>query len=69
MYDLLIGKGTRVEVEAPQGSFYDGKRGTVVEVMDRTAFVTLDGMTHPITFGLSELVGLAGGLLRLDVAP
>lgn len=69
MYDLPISKGTRVEVAAPQGSVYDGKRGTVVRIEPHltggTAFVMLDGMTHSVTFGLTELVALAGGLLVL----
>lgn len=63
---MQIDRGTRVEVATTQGSAYDGRRGTVTRVEDRTAFVAMETGPAVMPFGLTELMPLAGGLLGAD---
>ncbi len=48
---------TRVRINSPQGSRYDGREGVVVRTVDRTVFVRLSSLTGDVTlpFGLTEL--------------
>ena len=48
---------TRVQIESPAGSVYGGRRGTLVEIRDGTAFVrlTIRFVNITVPFALSEI--------------
>lgn len=46
---------SKVRVESPQGSWYDGRKGTVVRVQGDTVFVRFGTNSPALPFGRGEL--------------